>query len=354
MFWHGCNYPWSTDGSTVFYGMDFGANVWGSHVGASTRRHEVARDFLEMARLGFTVVRWFVFCDGRAGIEYDDRGLPAGPDAHLFTDLDAALDIARGVDIRLVLVLLDHRWMLDGVPDVIADPSTGTLLEARLPDGRSHVLNTYVGRDALLGKVVEPLVRRYGRGGVRADLASQILAFEFMNEPDFVVEEWERDLSPRVHRPLRFEALADLVARTSTLVHRHTDALTTMAAARLHNLWAWDDESLGIDVVQVHTYPNVNQPATDADVFGMHADSLGISTPVVLGEFPGDGPQQHPAGTSPPPTTLGDYLEFALTSGYAGAWAWSFSGTDAYGRLPEAPLKEFARRHPELVNRNAR
>ena len=220
MFWHGCNYPWSTNGSTVFYGMDFGANVWGSHVGVSTRRHEVARDFLEMARLGFTVVRWFVFCDGRAGIEYDDRGLPAGPDAHLFTDIDAALDIARGVDIRLVLVLLDHRWMFDGVPDVIADPSTGTLLEARLPDGRSHVLHTHTGREALLGRVVEPLVRRYGRGGERADLASQILAFEFMNEPDFVVEEWERDLSPRVHRPLRFEALAELVAQTSTLVHR--------------------------------------------------------------------------------------------------------------------------------------
>ena len=73
MYLHGCNYPWSTDGTTVFYGMDFGANVWGSHLGVSTRRDEVARDFAEMARLGFTAARWFLFCDGRAGIIYGER-----------------------------------------------------------------------------------------------------------------------------------------------------------------------------------------------------------------------------------------------------------------------------------------
>ena len=354
MFWHGCNYPWSTDGTTVFYGMDFGANVWGTHVGVSTRRQEVARDFLQMARRGFTVVRWFVFCDGRSGIEYDDRGMPMGPEPHLFTDIDAALDIARSVDIQLVLVLLDHRWMFEGVPDMIADPSTGVLLEARLPEGRAHVLNTLSGREALLGNVIAPLVRRYGREGARSDLAHQILAFEFMNEPDFIVEEWERDLSSRVNRPLRFEALADLVAHTNALVHRHTDAFATMAAARLHNLWAWDDEALGLDLIQVHTYPDRNHPTRDADVFGMRAESLGVRRPLVLGEFPGDGPRQHPAGVTPPPTTLVQYLEFALSSGYAGAWPWSFSGTDAYGRLPEEPLQEFARMHPELVNRHAR
>ena len=36
-----------------------------------------------------------------------------------------------------------------------------------------------------------------------------------MNEPDFIVEEWERDLSTRVPRPIRFEILAELVSRLS-------------------------------------------------------------------------------------------------------------------------------------------
>jgi hypothetical protein len=353
MFWHGCNYPWSTDGTTVYYGMDFGANVWGSHVGVSTRRDFVARDFSEMARLGITVVRWFVFCDGRSGIEYDGRGLPAAPDAHLFTDLDAALEIARAVDIQLVLVLLDHRWMFAGVPELIADPSTGALLEARLPDGRAQVLDTQAGRTGLMSNVIEPLVRRYGLAGDREAVGAQILAYEFMNEPDFIVEEWERDLSSHVARPLRFEILADLVAQFSAIVHAHTRALCTMAAARLHNLWAWDDEALGLDLVQVHSYPDAGHPERDADVFGMHASALGMTKPVVLGEFPGDGPGQHPNGASPPPTTLEEYLEFAVTAGYAGAWPWSFSGTDGYGRIPEAPLLNFARRHPDLVNRRA-
>ena len=350
MFFHGCNYPWSTDGGTICYGLDFGANLWGSHLGVSSRRGAIARDFAQMASLGFTVTRWFVFCDGRSGIVYDDRGMPAGPDPHLFTDLDAALEIARGAGMQVALVLLDHRWMFEGIPDMLADPATGSLLEARLPRGRARVLATHGGRDALMANLLGPLVRRYGRSGARADLGPALFAFELMNKPDFVVLEWERDLSRRVVDPIEFAALADLVGSLSALVHEHTEALATISAARLHNLWAWDDDALGLDVLQVHSYPDRRYPSRDADVFGMMPSSLGVSRPVILGEFPGDGPNQHPAGALPPPTTLDDYLEFAVSSGYAGAWPWSFSGTDAYGRFPDAPLRSFARRHPELVN----
>jgi hypothetical protein len=51
---------------------------------------------------------------------------------------------------------------------------------------------------------------------------------------------------------------------------------------------------------------------------------------------------------------MDEYLEFALDAGYAGAWPWSFSGTDPYGRLPEDSLRRFAQRHPELVHARAR
>ena len=174
MFLHGCNYPWSTDGQTIFYGLDFGANVWGSHLGVSTRRGGVAADFAAMASLGFTVVRWFVFGDGRAGILYDDRGLPLGPDAHLWEDMDAALEIARSVGIKLVLVMLDHRWMFEGVRETIADPVSGMILQAQLPDGRSRVLRTDAGHDALFDCVLEPMLRRYGPQGERGYLSSQV------------------------------------------------------------------------------------------------------------------------------------------------------------------------------------
>ena len=353
MYLHGCNYPWSTDGTTVYYGMDFGANVWGSHLGVSTRRGAVARDFAEMAALGFTAARWFLFCDGRAGIVYDETGVAAGVDDHLFTDLDAALEIARDVGIRICFVLFDHRLLFSGLREAIADPVTGSLLEGRLPEGRARMLLSTAGRDALVTRVLEPLVRRYGLSGERADLAASVLAYEFMNEPDFVIEEWERDLSRHVARPLPFEVAGELVARLSDLVHAHSSALTTMSAARLHNLWAWDDDAFGLDVLQVHSYPDANHPDRDADVFGMHAGSLGVRRGVILGEFAGD-PEKHPEGASPPARTLDEYLEFAVAGGYSGAWPWSFSGTDAYGCVPPDPLKRFAKRHPELVNPRAR
>jgi hypothetical protein len=351
---HGVNYPWSTDGTTVFYGLDFGANVWGSHLGVSTRRLAVERDFTEMAALGFTAARWFVFCDGRAGIAYDDRGLPAGPDPHLFTDLDAALEIAGGVGIRIALVLFDHQWMFKGVRETIADPVTGDLLEAQLPEGRARILLTESGRDALFERLLEPLVLRYAPGGARADLAAHVLAYEFMNEPDFVIEEWEEDLSAHVARPLPFVVVADLVSRLSEVVHRHSSALTTLGGARLRNLWAWDDEALGLDLLQVHTYPDERHPKRDEDPFGLAATDLGVSRPVLLGELPGNPREQHPSGAVPPDRDLDEYLEFALAGGYAGAWPWSFSGTDVYGRLPLDPLRRFAQRYPELVNARAR
>ena len=352
-FIHGCNYPWSTDGQTVFYGLDFGANIWGSHLGVSSRRPAVARDFATMASLGFTAARWFVFADGRSGIVYDERDVPAGLDSHFFPDLDAGLECARDAGIRVVLVLLDHRWMFEGVRDTYADPVTGTLLEARLPEGRARVLRSSPGRQALLQQVIAPLVTRYGHAGDRADLGESVLAYELMNEPDFVIEEWERDVSPHVSTPIPFELLGDLIAHVSDLVHRSSTALTTIGCARLHNLWAWDDPTLGLDLLQLHSYPDLRRPQLDTDVFGTPAQALDVHRPVVLGEFPGAGPDQHPAGVEPPSWTLNEYLEFAVHSGYAGAWPWSFSGTDAYGRFAAEPLHAFALRYPALVNPRA-
>jgi hypothetical protein len=350
---HGCNYPWSADGTTVYYGMDFGANIWGSHLGVSTRRPAVQRDFDQMASLGFVVARWFVFGDGRAGIIYDEQGLPIGLDGQFFADLDAALEIARSVDMSLVLVLLDHRWMFRNLPDVTADPAAGAIVETRLPYGRETVLGTEAGHDALLAHVLAPIVQRYAPQGVRADLSQQLLAYELMNEPDFIIEEWEADVSSDVPRPVRFEMFATLVSRFSALVHRHSSALTTIGCARLHNLWAWDDPGLGLDVLSLHSYPDLRRPEREVDLFGTPASALGVRRPIILGEFPGDGPNQHPSSVRPPETTLDEYLEFGVSSGYLGAWPWSFSGTDAYGRVPRPALRRFAARHPGLVNPRA-
>ena len=208
-YWHGCNYPWSFDGTTAFYGLDFGANVWGSHLGVSTRRDAVARDFDLMARLGFTITRWFLFGDGRGGIVYDDRGLPESLDAYLFDDLDTALEIALATGVRVAFVMLDHRWMYGGLAGAVVDPVTGDSLQVTLPEGRADVLHLAEGRELLLSRVLDPIVRRYGPAGARADLSASVAAYELMNEPDFVIDEWDADRSRHVPRPLPFALLAE-------------------------------------------------------------------------------------------------------------------------------------------------
>jgi hypothetical protein len=105
--------------------------------------------------------------------------------------------------------------------------------------------------------------------------------------------------------------------------------------------------------LQIHSYPDTRHPGRDLDPATTPASSLGFSKPVLLGEFPGDSAEQHPPNASPVVQPMDDVLESAVLGGYAGAWPWSFSGTDGYGRLPSAPLAAFARRHPALVNRRA-
>src|ERR1041384_4094791 len=138
-----------------------------------------------------------------------------------------------------------------------------------------------------------------------------------MNEPDFVIDEWELDVSSHVARPLPFEAVAELVASLSDVVHQLSPALVTIGCARLRNLWAWDDPALGLDLLQVHSYPDLKRPQADPDLFGMQVSELGVRAPVILGEFPGNAPEHHPEGASPPPTTIEQYLEFAVSYGFA-------------------------------------
>jgi hypothetical protein len=76
--------------------------------------------------------------------------------------------------------------------------------------------------------------------------------------------------------PLPFGLLAELVSDVSDLVHDVSAALTTIGCARLHNLWAWDDASLGLDLLQLHSYPDARRPKQDTDVFGMPANTLGV------------------------------------------------------------------------------
>ena len=181
----------------MFYGLDFGINVWGSHLGVTTRREAIARDFDEMAALGFVVARWFVFCDGRRESSMTTAVCLRGSTSSSSTmsmprSRSSATPTCRWFSSSSIIIGCSRDSSFTG------RSGTGDLLDARLPQGRARVLLSREGHDALFDYAIAPFVRRYGHDGVRADLKECILAFEFMNEPDFVIDEWERDRSGRV------------------------------------------------------------------------------------------------------------------------------------------------------------
>src|SRR5678815_1322796 len=75
----GANLPWITSGG------DFGANVWRPQGGLAAQgvSLDAFASLTELRGLGVETIRWFMFCDGRAGIRFDDDGSPLGLDEHV-------------------------------------------------------------------------------------------------------------------------------------------------------------------------------------------------------------------------------------------------------------------------------
>src|SRR5262245_20286688 len=173
-FVHGLNLPW------VRYGLDFGANRWQPEGGLGSpggrRRLALALDGAAALRPG--LLRWFLLCDGRAGIRFDGRGDALGPDGRLLDDLDAVVAGARERGLRLLLVLFDFLWLAPRRRE------TGVEL-----GGRRALIARRARRERLLANVVAPLLERYGS-------EPAIAAWEVMNEPEWATLGWGT-LDPR-------------------------------------------------------------------------------------------------------------------------------------------------------------
>ena len=284
----GVNYPWTIYQGRPNYGCDFGRNQWDSHAGVSAHLDEVRADFAGMAAAGFEVARWFVFTDGRGGVDWHTSGELAGIADQFNDDMDAAVDIAASTGVRLCLVLIDFSWLDDA---------------AR----RAALEST-----AFVDRVIDPFLDRYGTHDA-------IHSYDVINEPD-----WRREWP--------IENLRAFVGRAADRIHSKSRALVTLGGGRVRNVKEWDDPAYGLDFLQVHSYPDVRYPDRDDSLFGRTAASFGLTKPLLIGECPSD-PRRHPEGHLSPAYTLEDYLTLAREGGYLGAWPWSFKGVDAFGAV---------------------
>jgi hypothetical protein len=279
----GANLPW------LHYGIDFGANAWrpSGGVGHGAEPGHLDAAFARLIDAGVDHVRWFLLCDGRAGIRFTGRGRPEGLDDFVFRDMDAALERARQRGIRVMFVLLDFLWC--AAPRAMRGVQMG---------GRSSVLRDRSTRQALLDTVFLPLLERY------AD-HPQIFAWDIINEPEWITS-------------LPLEELRAFLAGTVALAHATARQPVTVGSAGTR----WRDvyRGLGLDFYQVHWYDSLKrQPPLET-----HVDRLGFDRPVVLGEFPTRGSRHSSA----------HIIETARAAGYAGAFYWSLmSNDDASGHF---------------------
>jgi hypothetical protein len=294
----GINYPWSVFQGKPNYGCDFGRNKWNSHAGVTAHLDEVRADFEAMAAMGVEVARWFVFTDGRGGVEWDANGELIGLAEKFDDDMSAAIEIATATSVRLCLVLVDFAWLDDPIRRVALDTT------------------------AFADRVLEPFLDSFGR-------SAAIHSLDIINEPDWVTIGLATNPKRAVWPLDRLRAFA---GSTAARIHRQSTALVTLGGGQVKFAAEWDREEYGLDFLQVHSYPDVRYQERDESVFARTAADFGLSKPLLIGECPSD-PRAHPDGHLSPAYSLEDYLRAARDGGYLGAWPWSYKGVDAFGAV---------------------
>lgn len=279
----GANLPW------LRYGGDFGANAWSTAGGLSTRdRSDLHRCLDAAAEAGARVVRWFVLCDGRAGITFDPLDAPVALQPVVLDDMAAALEALRGHGLRMVPVLFDFTW---------TDPRR--LVEGVAIGGRAHVLRDPVSRHALW-RVTDDLVGAFGSH-------PGIAMWDLWNEPEWMAAPWRPPARRVSQRRLR-QCLGELALH----VRWHASQPLTIGLASVHGLPLCRD--LGLDVLQVHWYDHLERRAP----LDRCPRVPWSEAPLLLGEYP-------TRNTRHAPDVI---VHTSHRAGYAAAWPWSLHADD--------------------------
>lgn len=296
-FFHGANLPW------VNYGCDFGANNWQPRGGMAReeQRRELRSCFGTLSDADIRVVRWFMLCDGRAGLRFEDGGVAL--DAAVFPDVDAALHVAGEFGIRIMFVLFDFHWFHPA--RFVNDVQLG---------GRARYFRNPHLRRKLLENVVRPICARYANHPA-------IHSWDLFNEPEWILR---RIGTWKLAGSCGLRTFQSFVHEATRIIHQETNHPVTMGLAKRSSLNLFRNSAL--DFYQVHWYDK-------------HTEEVGtpleFHAPVILGEFPTSGSRLSVAGI----------LQAARGAGFAGALGWSVKDTVTLSSLPLllAGLEEFRR-----------
>lgn len=285
-FIQGVNLPW------LSYGGDFGASAWSPQGGIAraAKRDELLRVCRALAASGVHTIRWFLLCDGRAGLRFSRAGTPLGPDKYLFADIDTALEIAAECQMRIIFVLIDFLWF--------GKAATVSHVQVR---GRAGAIGSAYKQRALRRRVLKPLFKRYGR-------SPEILAWDIVNEPEWAT----RGYGGEPASTIPYLAMRRFIKKAARMVQRYTNQLATVGLANAGGLSLVSDA--GLDFYQVHWYDRWDAIAP----LDKPAVEWNLDRPLLLGEYPTKNSNRPAAAI----------VAAAERSGYCGALGWSVLGTD--------------------------
>lgn len=302
----GVNYPWRN------YGGDFGATVWGVHEGVSTAQANKAidQDFEQIAKVGFQVVRWFIFCDGRGGLKFSKEGGVIGLDEQVLADIDAAIALAEKHKLRIIFVLLDFNF---------AQPAVW--YAGKRIGGHRKIIEKPTLTTSFQNNALEPILKAFGQ-------STTVAAWEIINEPEWVMTAFPYWQTSKIAN----ERFVTFVRSTALFIKARATQPVTVGSATLSDLHYWSNCDL--DFLQFHHYP-----ATKAKkLVSTPVANLGYKIPVILGEFP----------TGNTRIDANVFIDQMHSNGYLGALAWSFRASDKYSNLAkqETAISAWIKLHP--------
>jgi hypothetical protein len=266
-------------------------------------RTEIDAQFAQIrARRGdaLSLVRFFLFCDGRAAPSFGSDGHVVGLDEAFFRDLDVLLRAAAHHNLQLVPVLLDFGWC--AYPRIVGGVQLG---------GRADVIRETAKRRTFLERALAPTLERYGEHPA-------IFAWDVCNEPEWIID----GLPGAFGADHVLVPLADMrafVRDCADYVHRMTsNQSVTLGSARRKWLHLW--KGTGLDVYQFHWYDHFQNG--EPFPWGPY-EELGLDRPCLVGEVP----------TASTRFTQEEFLDAAQAGGYSGLLFWSYGARDRFSHL---------------------
>jgi hypothetical protein len=254
----------------------------------------------ELARRDWSLVRFFIFGDGRAAPSFDGGGRVQGLEDAFYRDFDVLLETAEKHRVSLIPVLLDYGWCAQ--PRSVSGVQLG---------GHADVIRDPAKRLSFLERALRPLLERY------ADHPA-VYAWEICNEPEWIIREIPEAIREG-HDLVALDDMRSFVRGCAEYVHRLTRSHgVTLGSARRKWVTVWS--GCGLDLYQFHWY---NDFRREEPFPWRPYDEVGLDRPCLVGEVPTRGTR----------ISREQFLAAAERGGYSGLLFWSYGGGDAASNL---------------------